>query len=188
MRLATRLRVLLLVVVLAVPALGATPQAPAPGTFDAAFVQQRFLPGLAQPIVNRGRIHVGADGSLRWEVTEPYHYVFAMRGQDAFEILPDGTRRAVDAAGKPWLAVVRQVFAGLLRGDTAELSRYFEVARKPGADGLEQITLKPRAHALADSIDRIEVLADAGNRAHAIDILERSGARVRITFQFDHGH
>lgn len=156
--------------------------AAAPDGFVASFVQTRTLPGFAQPLVSHGQMRFSAKGGFHWEITEPYHYVFDMRGGQAHEVLPDGTRRTLKADQTPWLKAVERLFVGALSGDQERLQRYFTVAVEPLAKG-RHVTLTPKADsAMAKVIQRIEVTETAPGHPSHLAIDEVSGAHMDIRF------
>lgn len=153
-----------------------------PDRFAASFVQTRTLPGFAQPLVSHGQMRFSPETGFHWEITKPYHYVFDMRGGQAHEVLPDGTRRTLKADQTPWLQAVQRMFVGALSGNRERLQRYFTVAAQPLAQG-RHVTLTPKAgSAMAKVIRRIEVTETAPGHPSHLVIDEVSGAHMDIRF------
>lgn len=162
--------------------LAAVAQAEAPpGSFAASFVQTRSVPGFDTPIVSRGTMSYDKSKGFHWEVTRPYHYVFEMNGKQAHEQLPDGTRHDLDPEQTPWLAAVEHIFISALSGDRSQLEAYFTVAEKPVPQGRE-LTLTPKAGAIAQAIDRIEVEESAPGKPRHLQIFETAGGHMDIRF------
>lgn len=167
--------------------LAAAPALP-PARFAASFVQTREVPGFATPLVSRGNMSYDKLKGFHWEITQPYHYLFEMNGKQAHEALPDGTQRDLDPDQTPWLAAVEHIFISALSGDRHELESYFSVESRPAGTG-NQLSLTPKAGAIAGAIKRIEVTESAPGRPQHLEIFETSGGHMDIRFTpvDDHG-
>ena len=152
-----------------------------PAGFAASFLQTRTVPDFDTPIVSRGNMSYDKVKGFRWEITQPYHYLFEMNGKQAHEELPDGTQRDLDPDQTPWLAAVEHIFISALSGDRSQLEAYFSVAQKPAAQG-EDVTLTPKPGAIAKAISRIEVEESAPGRPQHLQIFESSGGHMDIRF------
>ncbi|HEY3645795.1 MAG TPA: outer membrane lipoprotein carrier protein LolA [Gammaproteobacteria bacterium] len=161
-------------------ALAATPALP-PASFSASFVQTREVQGFSTPLVSHGNMSYDKAKGFHWEITQPYHYVFEMNGKQAHEELPDGSKRDLDPEQTPWLAAVEHIFISALSGDRRELESYFNVESKPAGTG-DQMTLSPKAGAIANAIKRIEVTESAPGRPQHLEIFETSGGHMDIRF------
>jgi hypothetical protein len=161
-------------------AFAATPALP-PASFSADFVQTREVQGFSAPLVSRGNMSYDKTKGLHWEITQPYHYLFEMNGKQAREELPDGSKRDLDPDQTPWLAAVEHIFISALSGDRHELESYFSVGSKPAGSG-EQLTLTPKAGAIAGAIKRIEVTESAPGRPQHLEIFETTGGHMDIRF------
>lgn len=162
-----------------VPALAAPPS----GVFAASFVQSRTQPGFTQPLVSHGELRVDPHQGFTWTITKPYHYVFAMQGERAHEVLPDGTRRELTTANAPWLAAVEHIFVAALSGNQTELEQYFHVQVTAAAGGHgRHVVLTPRVGAMANVIARIAVTENAAGRPSSLDVRDRSGATMNVQF------
>lgn len=155
--------------------------ADAPQGFAAPFVQTRTLPGFDEPLVSHGEMHFSADGGFHWQINKPYHYAFDMRGDEAQEELPDGTKRTLKADQTPWLKAVQRMFVGALSGNQTQLSRYFEVEITKLADG-RRMNLVPKPGAMAKVVKRIQVTETAPGQPRHMVIDEVSGAHMDIRF------
>lgn len=176
-------KVMLALLLLLAPLSVAQADTPAPQAFAASFVQTRTLPGFEQPLISHGRMRFSATGGFRWEITQPYHYVFEMQDGQAREQLPDGSTRTLDADKTPWLAAVQRIFVSALSGDQAQLKRYFEVSIEPATDGPgRQVTLVPKSDAMGQAIVRITVTEAAPGQPRQLVIDEASGGRMSMRF------
>ena len=161
-------------------ALAATPALP-PASFSASFVQTREVQGFDTPLVSHGNMGYDKAKGFRWEITQPYHYLFEMNGKLAHEDLPDGTQRDLDPEQTPWLAAVEHIFISALSGDRQELENYFSVDARTTGTG-DQMTLTPKSGAIANAIKRIEVTESAPGRPRHLEIFETSGGHMEIRF------
>jgi|SRR6185312_1077036 len=160
--------------------LAAAPALP-PASFSASFVQTREVPGFSTPLVSHGNMSYDKAKGLRWEITQPYHYLFEMDGKQAREELPDGSKRGLDPDQTPWLAAVEHIFVSALSGDRHELESYFSVASRAAGSG-DQLTLTPKAGAIAQAIQRIEVTESSPGHPQHLQIFEVSGGHMDIRF------
>jgi hypothetical protein len=152
-----------------------------PASFSASFVQTREVQGFATPLVSHGNMSYDKAKGFHWEITQPYHYLFEMNGKQAHEELPDGSKRDLDPDQTPWLAAVEHIFISALSGDRHELESYFSVESKPAGAG-DQLSLSPKAGAIAKAITRIEVTESAPGRPQHLEIFETSGGHMDIRF------
>lgn len=164
------------------PAVQAVTPAPAAITrFDSKFVQTRSLAGFSKPLVSHGVIRFDQAHGFYWEITDPYHYVFQMKGEEAVQTLPDGSVKHLKAADTPWLAAVQHIVVDALSGDRAELERYFTLTVTPLAHG-ERVDLKPKSGAMQEAIVSIAVTESAPGHPEKIAIRETSGDSMDISF------
>lgn len=152
-----------------------------PAQFAATFVQTRTLPGFEEPLTSHGLLRISSSDGFYWEIRKPYHYVFAMNGGKAYEELPDGTRRVLKADETPWLRMVQRIFVTALSGNRDRIERWFELKVEPQEHG-QHVTLLPRAEAMAQVIERIEVTENAAGRPLHLEIEQASGAHMAIRF------
>ncbi|MDN5869330.1 MAG: outer membrane lipoprotein carrier protein LolA [Nitrococcus sp.] len=152
-----------------------------PAHFVATFVQTRTLPGFEEPLTSHGLLRVSKAEGFYWEILKPYHYVFAMNDGKAYEELPDGTRRVLKADETPWLRMVQRIFVNALSGNRGRIERWFEVKVEPLEHG-RHVTLLPRAEAMAQVIERIEVTENIAGQPRYLEIEQASGARMVIRF------
>lgn len=161
----------------------ATDLPPPAQAFSAAFTETRTLPGFSQPLVSHGTVVFKRDSGVRWEVSEPYHYLFTMDDKGMQEQLPDGAARTIDAEHAPWLVAIQHIFMGALAGDTAALQEYFDVKVTPQTAG-RLIDLTPKPGPMAKAIKHISV--SGGATPEDIRIDEIAGGRIDIRFLNPH--
>ena len=154
---------------------------PAPAQFDSRFVQTRSLPGFSAPLTSHGVMRFDKEHGFRWEITDPYHYVFEMNGAGATETLPDGSHRQLDPAQTPWLAAVQHIIVNALSGDRSDLQHYFQVAIVPLTQG-ERVELTPKPGPMSEAIAGIRVTESAPGHPELIEIEETSGDHMDIRF------
>ena len=172
---------LLLALCLCAPAAFAADAAQPLAQFDSKFVQTRSLPGFSAPLTSHGTMRFDKEHGFRWEVTDPYHYVFEMNGAKATETLPDGSSRQLDPAQTPWLAAVQHIIVNALSGDRSDLQRYFQVVVVPLTQG-ERVELTPKPGPMSEAIAGIQVTESAPGHPELIEIKETSGDHMDIRF------
>ena len=151
--------------------------------FSAAFTETRSLPGFSQPLVSHGTVVFKRANGVRWEVSDPYHYLFTLDDKGMQEHLPDGAVRTIDAEHAPWLVAIQHIFMGALAGDTAALQQYFDVKVTPQTAG-RLIDLTPKPGPMAKAIKHISVSGAAAPEDIRID--EIAGGKIDIRFLNPH--
>jgi len=149
--------------------------------FDSRFTQTRSLLGFSKPLVSHGVIRFDQAHGFYWEMTDPYHYVFQMKGDEAVQTLPDGSVKYLKAEQTPWLAAVQHIIVDALSGNRSELERYFSLKVTPMSQG-EHVDLTPKSGAMREAIVSIEVTESAPGHPQKIAIRETSGDSMDISF------
>ena len=154
--------------------------------FTATFRQDKFTALLRKPLLSTGTVRVKGS-SVRWDTEKPEPVVLFSDGkefrmyypqQKALEIYPiDGRLSDLAASPLPRLQTLREHF-------TIQEIPAKELAGK-GRDTTNLIALEltPKDESLAEHIDAVRVLLDAG-AAHIITVetLDADGDRTLITF------
>nr|WP_276583953.1 outer membrane lipoprotein carrier protein LolA [Pseudomonas sp. RIT-PI-AD] len=146
----------------------------APAVVRGAFVQEKHLRALPQPLVSRGHYVLARGRGLLWFLETPLR-------QD-YRITLDGIARRQDGA---WQATAQQGAAArqnqlslaLLSGDSAALQRDFELDLQ-GGDDAWTLTLTPRALLLRQIFQAIRI--QGGERVEQVELLETQGDRTLL--------
>jgi hypothetical protein len=152
-------------------ALAARLARPAPAT--TAYVEVRFVDLIKRPLVLRGALEYGADGSLVKRVDSPYRETTTVRAGQVTLERQGKPRREFALSRAPELAAFLESFAALLGGDAARLQQTYALDAE-GDDARWQLNLVPRKPALAKHLRRIAV-DGAGQAARCFRVEEASG-------------
>jgi outer membrane lipoprotein-sorting protein len=148
-------------------------------SIDASFQQEKHLPILAHPLISEGRFVFQRPDALRWEYLRPVRSVLLLNAGKTQRFVQSGDGLAADrGAGLQAMNLVLDEMRLWLNGDF-ERSQTF-AARLEAAG---RIVLTPRADALADFIQRIEIELDAKPGViRTVTIYEDAQSFTRIAF------
>jgi len=136
------------------------------------FLQEKHIRGLPQPLISQGRFTLAAGKGLLWHLTAPI--------KRHLRITEEGVAHQ---AGNEWrLQPVQKnrqtrLFLAVLRGDSAELQKQFELALS-GDEQHWQLTLTPKSAILQQIFTSIQI--SGGALVSTIELIETSGERTVI--------
>ena len=121
------------------------------------FVEVRFSTLLTAPLVVSGELEFRSDGTLVRRVLEPYEEVTELTGDHARIERAGAPPRQFALDRTPELRGMMASLGGLLRGDRAEMERYFDLVAT-GNDGHWLIRLTPRGAKLRKHVQSIDIV------------------------------
>lgn len=152
-------------------------------TLETAFIQERKIPSLKQPVSTPGKLSFAKPGRVRWQLGEPV----------ATLVLSDGvTLTLIDQAAKT---------ARRLPADSPQAARFsmltgegfqnpenfhamFEVAAHRVESGIHQYTLKPKDRRMRSQVPWVFLDIDpAKNELRAMELELKDKSRIRTVFQ-----
>jgi len=136
------------------------------------FVQEKHIRGLAQPLISQGRFTLAAGKGLLWRLKAPIQR--NLRITEAGVAHNTGSQWRLEPAQKNRQT---QLFLAVLRGDSAELQKQFELALS-GDEQHWQLTLTPKSALLRQIFTRIQI--SGGALVSTIELIETSGERTVI--------
>jgi len=156
-------------------------QLSAPAVVTGAFVQEKHLRALPQPLTSQGRFVLARDHGLLWLLRTPLR-------QD-YRITADGIARR-DPGGWQTLpsqsagAQQNRLFFAVLQGDSSGLQRDFDLALSGDAEHW-QLRLTPRSLLLKQIFTRIEITG--GRFVERIVLAETQGDSTVLLMQDSSG-
>jgi len=141
-----------------------------PSVIHGAFIQEKHLRSLPQPLTSKGNFVLAKDSGLLWLLNTPLKQDYRItcagiarrEADDSWQMLP----------GKSAGAEQNRLFLAVLQGDSSGLQRDFELHLSGDAQAW-QLTLIPRSLLLQQIFKRITI--DGGALVKRIELLETQG-------------
>jgi hypothetical protein len=143
-----------------------------PAVVRGAFVQEKHLRALPQPLISRGKFVLARESGLLWLLETPLRQDYRItkagiarrdtQNGDRWELLP----------GKSAGAEQNRLFLAVLQGDSSGLQRDFDLKLKGRADAW-QLELIPRSLLLQQVFKQINI--EGGELVQRIELLETQG-------------
>ncbi len=152
-------------------------------TVQTAFVQEKHVAALRQPVRIRGTLAVEHPDRLAWRVTDPIRYTLVVRGARLRQWDEDtDSVQQVSLRGNPVFDVVTRQLQAWLGGRFDELSESFAV-EMVSEDPLI-VAFVPREDSFAHGMVRRVRVTFTGDRRYAQEFLieESGGDRTRMVF------
>ena len=143
-----------------------------PGVIHGAFVQEKHLRSLPQPLTSTGKFVLAKDSGLLWLLDTPLKqdYRITAAGIARRETGADGGWQMLP--GKSAGAEQNRLFLAVLQGDSSGLQRDFDV-QLSGDVQAWQLTLVPRSMLLKQVFKQINI--NGGALVQRIELLETQG-------------
>jgi hypothetical protein len=143
-----------------------------PAVVRGAFVQEKHLRALPQPLISRGKFVLARESGLLWLLETPLRQDYRItkagiarrdtQNGDRWELLP----------GKSAGAEQNRLFLAVLQGDSSGLQRDFDLKLKGRADAW-QLELVPRSLLLQQIFKQINI--EGGELVQRIELMETQG-------------
>lgn len=137
------------------------------------FVEVRYSALLVAPMVISGQLEHRADGTLVRRVESPFHETTELRGENVVVEREGNRPRRFSLDRAPELRGMLASFGALIKGDRAQLDRYFAMTAS-GSDDAWTIELEPRDPKLARRLAKIRVDGE-DDRARCFTMTEPDG-------------
>ncbi|WP_423823900.1 outer membrane lipoprotein carrier protein LolA [Salinisphaera sp. SPP-AMP-43] len=157
------------------------------------FVQHKHLADLDQALVSRGHYTVAQNRGLLWQVEQPVRSTLLIT-PDALTEHSQGQQTAhISADQQPALSAVASVLLAVFRGNTEQLSRYFDIQPSRQADDAgHTLVLTPKTEAVKNFIAGLKLTDDehgirriridqAGGDYSVIDLAPSLGGSAELT-------
>lgn len=140
-----------------------------PAVIKGAFIQEKHLRALPQPLVSKGEFVLARDHGLLWLLKTPLQQDYRL---DAKGIARRDANGWQQLPGKSAGAEQNRLFFAVLQGDSSGLQRDFELSLQGSAEHW-QLQLTPRSLLLKQVFTRIDIAG--GRYVEQIHLLETQG-------------
>ena len=154
--------------------------------WSADFTQTRILKSLAQPLTATGHVWFAAPNRFRWELGNPPQTI-ALRQADQMLVIYPKLKRVEkypltgDRTGQ-WRDTLSLLEAGFPRSQV-ELESRFRIESESSADGLHELTLKPKSASARRMMPRIKIaFATSDFSLRATELQFADGSTMRNDF------
>ena len=150
-------------------------------TIEANFIQEKNLSILSEKIITKGRFMFKKEKKLRWEYTEPFHYLIILNNGTMF-IQDEEKKSKIDIRSNKMFAEINSIIMGCVQGNLFNdekkfLSSFFENSRS------FMVKLKPLASNLKEYLSEIRIFFDKDNfKVTRLEMHEPSGDYTNIDF------
>jgi len=150
-------------------------------TIEASFLQEKNLSVLSEKIITKGQFLFKKENKMRWEYTEPFHYLIILNKGTMF-IQDEDKKNKIDIRNNKMFAEINSIIMGCVLGNLFNdekkfLPSFFENS------GSYMVKLKPLASNLKEYLSEIRIFFDKSNLAVIrIEMFEPAGDYTRIDF------
>jgi len=153
-------------------------------TIEANFTQIKNLSVLSEKIITKGRFLFKKEKKLRWEYTDPFHYLIIINNETMF-VQDEEKKIRVDIRANKMFAEINSIIIGCVQGNLFNdekkfLSSFFENRNS------YMVKLKPLASNLKDYLSEIRIFFDKNDfTVTRLEMHEPSGDYTNIDFSVE---
>jgi outer membrane lipoprotein-sorting protein len=150
-------------------------------TIEASFIQEKNLSVLSEKIITRGRFLFKKEKKLRWEYTQPFHYLIILNNGTMF-IQDEEKKSRIDIRTNKMFAEINSIIMGCVQGNL------FNEEKKFLPSFLENnnyflVKLKPLETKLKEYLSEIWIFFDKADlTVTRLEMHEPSGDYTNIDF------
>jgi outer membrane lipoprotein-sorting protein len=150
-------------------------------TIEASFIQVKNLSVLSEKIITKGRFLFKKEKKLRWEYTDPFHYLIIINNETMF-VQDEEKKIRVDIRANKMFAEINSIIIGCVQGNLFNdekkfFSSFFENSKS------FMVKLKPLASNLKDYLSEIRIFFDKNDfTVTRLEMHEPSGDYTNIDF------
>ena len=153
-------------------------------TIEASFIQVKSLSVISEKIITKGRFLFKKEKKLRWEYTDPFHYLIIINNETMF-VQDEEKKIRVDIRANKMFAEINSIIIGCIQGNLFNdekkfLSSFFENRNS------YMVKLKPLASNLKDYLSEIRIFFDKNDfTVTRLEMHEPSGDYTNIDFSVE---
>lgn len=155
-------------------------------TWEADFIQTRYLKTLTQPLIATGHVWFASPNKFRWELGKPAKTIALRSGDQMLLIYPSLKRIEKYPLGQtqsgPWRDAAALLEAGFPRS-IEDIQRQFEVLSQNETNGIVHLGLRPKATASRKMLPQVVIAFDArADQLISTDLTFADGSRMHNDF------
>jgi outer membrane lipoprotein-sorting protein len=150
-------------------------------TIEANFIQEKNLSVLSEKIITKGRFLFKKEKKLRWEYTEPFHYLIILNNGTMF-IQDEEKKSKIDIRNNKMFAEINSIIMGCVQGNLFNDEKKFLPSFYENS-GSFLVKLKPLASNLKEYLSEIRIWFDKNDLSVTrLEMHEPSGDYTKIDF------
>jgi outer membrane lipoprotein-sorting protein len=150
-------------------------------TIEAGFTQVKNLSVLSEKITTKGRFLFKKEKKLRWEYTEPFHYLIILNNETMF-IQDEGKKSRIDIRSNKMFAEINTIIMGCVQGNLFNDEKKFQSAFFENNNAF-MVKLKPLASNLKEYLSEIRIFFNKDDFfVTRLEMHEPSGDYTNIDF------
>ncbi|MCP8900127.1 outer membrane lipoprotein carrier protein LolA [Gilvimarinus xylanilyticus] len=123
--------------------------------------QEKHLSVLAEPIIGKGSFALSAEGTIDWQLHEPFAVRYKVNGEKIVRLV-DGEQEVITPSAEPSVYGFFRMFEQLFALKPEQLYSVFTLYLAPAANNEWHMALVPQKAPLADVVDRLLVTGSGG--------------------------
>ncbi|WP_413282789.1 LolA family protein [Vibrio sp. MA40-2] len=146
------------------------------------FTQERTISGLSQVLTSSGQYYIQADMGIVWQQILPFEDLLVVKENKLYSQV--GMELVAQEVPSNVVALMTDIFSGLMTGDPSTLQRQFELNVVKEQAGINpthdwSVVLRPKFSPLDSIFDHID-LVGKGSSLKQIGLIELSGDSTKI--------
>ncbi|MCX6249022.1 MAG: outer membrane lipoprotein carrier protein LolA [Bacteroidetes bacterium] len=150
-------------------------------TIESDFIQEKNLSVLSDKITMKGRFMFKKENKLRWEYTNPYHYLIILNNGTMYTQDED-KKQKIDVGNNKMFTEINSIIMGCVEGNLFNDEKKFVTSFLENQESY-LVTLKPRASSLKYYLSEIRICFDKKDlMVTRLEMHEPSGDYTKIDF------
>ena len=150
-------------------------------SIEATFIQEKNLSVLSEKIITKGRFLFKKEKKLRWEYTDPFHYLIILNNGTMF-IQDEEKKSRIDIRNNKMFSEINFIIMGCVQGNLFNDEKKFLPSFFENKASF-MVSLKPLASNLKEFLSEIRIFFDKNDLTVVrLEMQEPSGDYTRIDF------
>lgn len=150
-------------------------------TIESDFIQEKKLSVLADKIISRGSFCFRKENNIRWEYTEPYHYLIILSGGRIF-IKEESGQNQYDIQSNQMFREMNRFISGCIQGEILKDENEYQIEYLENQKEY-YVKLVPNSVTLREMLNEVQIAFDKGDlTVMRITMVESGGDYTKISF------
>lgn len=150
-------------------------------TIEAGFTQVKNLSVLSEKITTKGNFLFKKEKKLRWEYTQPFHYLVILNNETMY-VQDEEKKSRIDVRSNKMFAEINTIIMGCVQGNLFNDEKKFQSSFFEN-DKLNMVKLKPLASNLKEYLSEIRIYFNKDDfTVTRLEMHEPSGDYTNIDF------